>query len=203
MWRKHVMIDETEPGRAEDVGGLELEPMVKKAASMVVAYSVAIVFMLVALAFLDIAGCMGRGWIVMILLWVSHLKSASWRVGNRWSKSTRLGQALLRVRSLGKSRSGLVAMLAITPLVSGLLAMQWPRQSILLGLSKFGNASLIWLGAMGVVMSWAAMLAPTALAKLEDAPGNRSARVWAVVRSTIGPFAMSMGGWWMFCFLAG
>lgn len=205
MWRKHVMLRKEEaPGFAE--AQKALEPMVKKAALMALLYLLVPLLLSPALTSLGLYDRMWRGWTIMLLLWVGHLDAASWRASPAFMRSTRLGAVLCHAVDLARRRPNLLSLLALAPLVSALLAVRIGMGGIsgVLGtIGKFGFAALLWLDAMLMVCSWAAMIAPSTLSLLERSSSSRIERVAAVARQSGLHLAVACAAWGMFCWLAG
>ena len=198
MWRGDLVIEET---RREPPEGSS-ERMLRKAAAMLVAYALAGAVLGYACAQFGMGSRYWRGMAVIAALWAGHLDAASW-VHSVGADSTPLGRLLSRGADLARRRRSLVWLLCLSPLASGLLAMQWSRLDLGEALAQALHAGLLWPFGMGLASVAASILSPSKLAAIEKASPSKSGRVGKAAALTWIDLCSCLGSWFFFCKVAG
>lgn len=193
MYREHVMIDE-EPRQAAPVGS---QSMVKKAALMCALYLCAALIMAYALKIVGVDARLWRGMGILSLLWLCHLDAASW-VARSLSGDTASGRVLVKAREMLERNSIWSWMLLLTPLASGLLALDWGGLSVARAMFQLVGAGLMWLFAIGIASSWISMMSPSRLAAWEACAPSKAKRMFIVAKTTFFEFAMMIVSWYLF-----
>lgn len=200
MWRSDLMIDD-EAGSGP-VRPPASERMLRKGCAMFAAYLVAGGVLAYALAKLGVSDRWWRGVIVICALWLGHLDAASW-VPRDARDSAGWGRLLARGAELSRRRPSLVWLICMSPLASGMLAMEWSHIGRAYVLGKVVHGALMWLFGIGLASVAASLLSPAKLAAIEASGTGKRARAFGAARSTWIDLCAALAFWFFFCDVAG
>lgn len=193
MYREHVMIDD-EPRREAPVRS---QRMVKKAALMFALYLCAALIMAYALKIIGVDARLWRGMGILWLLWLCHLDAASW-VARNLSGDTATGRVLVKASEMMERNPIWSWMIVLSPLISGLLALDWAGLSVPRAMFQLVGAALMWLFAIGMASSCLSMMSPSRLAAWEACAPGKIKRMLIVAKTTFFEFALVVVSWYLF-----
>lgn len=200
MWKEHVVIEDeaVELQRLSVAAGAA--PLALKTMQMVFFYTILAICAPLALSAVGVGTPHERGVSTLLALWLCHVDAASWRpTGAR--RATAWSRRAAWALSAAEGRPGLCMVVALAPLGYGLVAVPWTGMEG--GAARFARDFFLWINALGMLSSWAAMVAPSKLASMEASSGGKLSRMVKVACLSAWPFAFSLFAWTMFSKVAG